>query len=162
MALAFASSPAIHGSLSSSSHEQTKGIFGVFVFLSDSAIFIRFIGPFFIVKKFVFFAAVASKFGSFQQLDRLHVLSASVNNVSSRHSAVRPLNAKAKRNNSIVPSAATLVAPGNSIKIFEQGFLFFPPFFLCFFVSKLYLLWCLKCYGEFVCRCWRESGGRGL
>lgn len=76
MALAFTSSTAIHGSLSSS-FEQTKA---------------------------------AAQFGSFQPLDRPHTISPSVN-VSRRRLAVKPINAEPKRNESIVPSAATTVAP---------------------------------------------------
>lgn len=76
MALAFTSSTAIHGSLSSSS-EQTKA---------------------------------AAQFGSFQPLDRPHTLLPS-GNVSRRRLAVKPINAEPKRNESIVPSAATMVAP---------------------------------------------------
>ncbi|XP_006348128.1 5'-adenylylsulfate reductase 1, chloroplastic [Solanum tuberosum] len=77
MALAFTSSSAIHGSLSSSSsYEQPK----------------------------------VSQLGTFQPLERPQLLSSTVLN-SWRRSAVKPLNAEPKRNDSIVPSAATIVAP---------------------------------------------------
>ncbi|KAL3377542.1 hypothetical protein AABB24_003779 [Solanum stoloniferum] len=77
MALAFTSSSAIHGSLSSSSsYEQPK----------------------------------VSQLGTFQPLERPQLLSSTVLN-SRRRSAVKPLNAEPKRNDSIVPSAATIVAP---------------------------------------------------
>ncbi|XP_049384235.1 5'-adenylylsulfate reductase 3, chloroplastic-like [Solanum stenotomum] len=77
MALAFTSSSAIHGSLSSSSsYEQPK----------------------------------VSHLGTFQPLERPQLLSSTVLN-SRRRSAVKPLNAEPKRNDSIVPSAATIVAP---------------------------------------------------
>lgn len=51
---------------------------------------------------------MASKFGSFLPLDRPSMLS-----VPARRSAVKPLNAEPKRNNSIVHAAATAFAPGN-------------------------------------------------
>ncbi|KAK6797717.1 hypothetical protein RDI58_005419 [Solanum bulbocastanum] len=78
MALAFTSSSAIHGSLSSSSsfYEQPK----------------------------------VSQLGTFQPLERPQLLSSTVLN-SRMRSAVKPLNAEPKRNDSIVPSAATIVAP---------------------------------------------------
>ncbi|KAK6133291.1 hypothetical protein DH2020_032954 [Rehmannia glutinosa] len=53
----------------------------------------------------------AAQFGTFQPLDRSHLSSTAVN-FSRRRCAVRPLNAaEPKRNDSIVPSAATLFAP---------------------------------------------------
>lgn len=89
MALAFSSSPAIHGSLSSS-HEQSK---------------------------------VGSPLGSFQHFDRPHILSASLNVSRRRSAAVKPLNvAEPKRNNSIVPSAATIVAPEVGDKVEEEDY----------------------------------------
>ncbi|XP_022877985.1 5'-adenylylsulfate reductase 3, chloroplastic-like isoform X2 [Olea europaea var. sylvestris] len=51
----------------------------------------------------------AAPFGSFQTLDKPHLPSAAVN-FSRRHSSVKPLNAEPKRNDSIVPSAATIIA----------------------------------------------------
>lgn len=51
-----------------------------------------------------------SQLGAFQPLDRPQLLSTVLN--SRRRSAVKPLNADPKRNDSIVPSAATIVAPG--------------------------------------------------
>lgn len=50
--------------------------------------------------------------GSFQPLDRSHVASPAALNLSMRRCAVKPLNAEPKRNDLIVPSAATMVAPG--------------------------------------------------
>lgn len=76
MALAFTSSTAIHGSLSSSL-EQTKA---------------------------------AVQFGAFQPLDRSQTIATSVN-VFRRRLAVKSLNAEPKRNESIVPSAATISVP---------------------------------------------------
>ncbi|PSS10375.1 5'-adenylylsulfate reductase like, partial [Actinidia chinensis var. chinensis] len=49
-------------------------------------------------------------FGSFQPLDRTHSQSTIVN-YSRRQCSVKPLNAESKRNDSIVPLAATIVAP---------------------------------------------------
>ncbi|KAG5622912.1 hypothetical protein H5410_008130 [Solanum commersonii] len=51
-----------------------------------------------------------SQLGTFQPLERPQLLSSIVLN-SRRRSAVKPLNAEPKRNDSIVPSAATIVAP---------------------------------------------------
>ncbi|KAM3250128.1 5'-adenylylsulfate reductase 3, chloroplastic [Capsicum chacoense] len=84
MALAFTSSRAIHGSLSSSSHEQPK----------------------------------VSQLGKFQLLDQPKVPSKLLN-FSSRRCAVKPLYAEPKRNESIVPSAATIVAPEVAVKVVE-------------------------------------------
>ncbi|PIN09633.1 Phosphoadenosine phosphosulfate reductase [Handroanthus impetiginosus] len=52
----------------------------------------------------------AAQFGVFQALDRPHIPSSAVH-FSPRRSAVKPLNAEAKRNDSMVPSAATSFAP---------------------------------------------------
>ncbi|KAH0718136.1 hypothetical protein KY290_014725 [Solanum tuberosum] len=52
----------------------------------------------------------AAQLGTFQPLERPQLLSSTVLN-SRRRSAVKPLNAEPKRNDSIVPSAATIVAP---------------------------------------------------
>ncbi|GFZ03240.1 APS reductase 3 [Actinidia rufa] len=49
-------------------------------------------------------------FGSFQPLDRAHSQSTIVN-YSRRQCSVKPLNAESKRNDSIIPLAATIVAP---------------------------------------------------
>ncbi|KAL9452151.1 hypothetical protein AB3S75_008028 [Citrus x aurantiifolia] len=49
-----------------------------------------------------------SQIGSFRLVDRTHVASTSL---SQRRSLVRPLNAEPKRNDSVVPLAATLAAP---------------------------------------------------
>ncbi|PIN13588.1 Phosphoadenosine phosphosulfate reductase [Handroanthus impetiginosus] len=54
----------------------------------------------------------AAQFGAFQPLDRPHVPPTSVK-LSRKRSAVKPLNAEPKRNDSIVPSAATLFAPAD-------------------------------------------------
>ncbi|KAI3466563.1 hypothetical protein Pfo_023226 [Paulownia fortunei] len=51
----------------------------------------------------------AAQFGAFQPLDRSHLRSTAVN-FSRRRCAVKPLNAEPKRNDSVVPSAATLFA----------------------------------------------------
>ncbi|KAK4711423.1 hypothetical protein R3W88_005936 [Solanum pinnatisectum] len=51
-----------------------------------------------------------SQLGTFRPLERPQLLSSTVLN-SRRRSAVKPLNAEPKRNDSIVPSAATIVAP---------------------------------------------------
>lgn len=56
----------------------------------------------------------APQFGSFKLLDRPTTF---VNVSSQRRCAVKPLNAEPKRNDSIVPLAATISAPG--------GFCFF-------------------------------------
>ncbi|XP_015066165.1 5'-adenylylsulfate reductase 3, chloroplastic-like [Solanum pennellii] len=58
-----------------------------------------------------------SQLGTFQPLDRPQLLSSTVLN-SRRRSAVKPLYAEPKRNDSIVPSAATIVAPevGESVE----------------------------------------------
>lgn len=50
-----------------------------------------------------------SQIGSFRLLDRPHVASTTL---SQRRSFVKPVNAEPKRNVSIVPLAATVVAPG--------------------------------------------------
>ncbi|CAI9092591.1 OLC1v1027876C1 [Oldenlandia corymbosa var. corymbosa] len=55
---------------------------------------------------------VGSKFGSFQPLDRASILS-----TPARRLVVKPLNAEPKRNNSIVPAAATIAAPEVGEKI---------------------------------------------
>ncbi|CAN4083783.1 unnamed protein product [Withania somnifera] len=83
MAVAFTSSSAIHGSLSSSSssYEQPK----------------------------------VSQLGTFLPLDKPQLLSTALN--SRRRSTVKPLNAKPKRNDSIVLSAATIVAPDVAEKV---------------------------------------------
>ncbi|KAH6795917.1 hypothetical protein C2S51_036903 [Perilla frutescens var. frutescens] len=53
----------------------------------------------------------AAQFGSFQPLERSHLPPASVNISRRRCASVKPLNAEPKRNDSIVPSAATVLAP---------------------------------------------------
>ncbi|KAL9452150.1 hypothetical protein AB3S75_008028 [Citrus x aurantiifolia] len=63
-----------------------------------------------------------SQIGSFRLVDRTHVASTSL---SQRRSLVRPLNAEPKRNDSVVPLAATLAAPEVAEKVegeedFEQ------------------------------------------
>ncbi|KAL8461454.1 hypothetical protein ACS0TY_032792 [Phlomoides rotata] len=52
----------------------------------------------------------AAQFGAFQALDRLHSPSTTVS-FSRRRCSVKPLNAEPKRNDSVVPSAATFSAP---------------------------------------------------
>ncbi|KAM7525239.1 hypothetical protein LguiA_015141 [Lonicera macranthoides] len=52
----------------------------------------------------------ASQLGYFQLLDRSHMQSTAVS-ISRRRCAVKALNAEPKRNDSMVPSAATIVAP---------------------------------------------------
>lgn len=52
----------------------------------------------------------ASQFGAFQQFDRPHLPPAAVG-FSRRRCTVKALNAEPKRNDSIIPSAATLFAP---------------------------------------------------
>lgn len=59
----------------------------------------------------VIFIFAVSQLGSFQLLDQPKVLSKSLF-YSRRRCAVKPLYAEPKRNESIVPSAATFVAPG--------------------------------------------------
>lgn len=54
----------------------------------------------------------AAQFGAFHPLDRSHLPPASVSLSRRRCAAVKPLNAEPKRSDSIVPSAATVVAPG--------------------------------------------------
>ena len=77
------------------------------------------------------FAPVGSQFGSFQHLDRPHILSASLNVSRRRSAAVKPLNAaEPKRNKSIVPSAATIVAPGNSWSLVMLKNFAFVSFFI--------------------------------
>ncbi|KAK9224107.1 hypothetical protein WN944_012556 [Citrus x changshan-huyou] len=63
-----------------------------------------------------------SQIGSFRLVDRAHVASTSL---SQRRSLVRPLNAEPKRNDSVVPLAATLATPEVAEKVegeedFEQ------------------------------------------
>ncbi|KAI3456467.1 hypothetical protein Pfo_013130 [Paulownia fortunei] len=60
----------------------------------------------------------AAQFGAFQPLDRPHLPSTAVN-FSRRRCAVKPLNAEPKRNDSIVPSAATSFAPAEVIQKVE-------------------------------------------
>ncbi|KAL3820722.1 hypothetical protein ACJIZ3_006627 [Penstemon smallii] len=52
----------------------------------------------------------ATQLGGFQPLDRVHLQSKALN-FSRRRCNVKPLNAEPKRNDSIVPSAATLFSP---------------------------------------------------
>ncbi|KAK6124472.1 hypothetical protein DH2020_041778 [Rehmannia glutinosa] len=59
-----------------------------------------------------------AQFGTFQPSDRPHLPSTSVN-FSRRRCAVKPLNAESKRNDSIVPSAATLFSPAEVIEKVE-------------------------------------------
>lgn len=55
----------------------------------------------------------ASQMGYFQPLDRAHHHHQPMAvSFSRRHSAVKPLNAEEKRNESVVASAATIAAPG--------------------------------------------------
>lgn len=61
-----------------------------------------------------------SQLGAFQPLDRPQLLSTVLN--SRRRSAVKPLNADPKRNDSIVPSAATIVAPEVGEKVEAEDF----------------------------------------
>ncbi|KAL7088658.1 hypothetical protein ACP275_13G141400 [Erythranthe tilingii] len=60
----------------------------------------------------------AAQFGSFQPLDRPNLRSTAVN-FSLRRCSVKPLNAEPKRNDSIVPSAATLFAPAEAVEKVE-------------------------------------------
>ncbi|KAL0442945.1 UNVERIFIED_CONTAM: 5'-adenylylsulfate reductase 1, chloroplastic [Sesamum latifolium] len=60
-----------------------------------------------------------AQFGGFQSLDRSHLPSSAVN-FSRRRCVVKPLNAEPKRNDSIVPSAATLFAPEMVEKVEEE------------------------------------------
>ena len=53
----------------------------------------------------------APQIGSFRTLDRPHGQSPSLN-FSQRRSAVKAVNAEPKRNESMVPLAATISAPG--------------------------------------------------
>ncbi|XP_042037629.1 5'-adenylylsulfate reductase 1, chloroplastic-like [Salvia splendens] len=53
----------------------------------------------------------AAQFGAIQPLDRSHLSPSSVKLSRRRCAAVKPLHAEAKRSDSIVPSAATVVAP---------------------------------------------------
>ncbi|KAA8520082.1 hypothetical protein F0562_014338 [Nyssa sinensis] len=63
----------------------------------------------------------APQFGSFQLLDRSPLPSTPVNS-SRRRCAVKPLNAEPKRNDSIVPFAATMVAPEVVGKVEAEDF----------------------------------------
>lgn len=56
----------------------------------------------------------APQIGSFRPVDRSNVSSAAVT-FSRRQSAVKPVNAEPKRNDSIVPLAATVAAPGEFV-----------------------------------------------
>lgn len=69
----------------------------------------------------------ATQIGSFRISERPHVSSSSVN-LPQRRTSVRPLNAEPKRNDFVVPLAATIVAPGA-----------FPLF--CFVINTLPLFW---------------------
>ncbi|XP_030533370.1 5'-adenylylsulfate reductase 3, chloroplastic-like isoform X1 [Rhodamnia argentea] len=57
----------------------------------------------------------APQIGSFHLLDRPHAASIALN-VSQRRSSVKPINAEPKRNGSIVPLAATIVAPAEVVE----------------------------------------------
>lgn len=61
-----------------------------------------------------------SQLGAFQPLDRPQLLSTALN--SRRRSAVKPLNAEPKRNDLIVPSAATIAAPEVGEKVEAEDF----------------------------------------
>ncbi|XP_060191679.1 5'-adenylylsulfate reductase 1, chloroplastic-like [Lycium barbarum] len=61
-----------------------------------------------------------SQLGTFQPLDRAQILSTALN--SRRRLAMKPLNAEPKRNDSIVPSAATIMAPEVIEKADEEDF----------------------------------------
>ncbi|KAL0363213.1 UNVERIFIED_CONTAM: 5'-adenylylsulfate reductase 1, chloroplastic [Sesamum calycinum] len=62
-----------------------------------------------------------AQFGGFQSFDRSHLPSSAVN-FSRRRCVVKPLNAEPKRNDSIIPSAATLFAPEMVEKVEEEDF----------------------------------------
>ncbi|KAL0305941.1 UNVERIFIED_CONTAM: 5'-adenylylsulfate reductase 1, chloroplastic [Sesamum radiatum] len=63
-----------------------------------------------------------AQFGGFQSFDRSHLPSSAVN-FSRRRCVVKPLNAEPKRNDSIIPSAATLFAPAEMVeKVEEEDF----------------------------------------
>lgn len=120
MALAF-SSTAIHGG---SLSERTKGAlsfscqgfeFGVFYNVFKG---FRGLGFGFSWLKFCFvlFLIAASQMGCFPAWDGAHQRPTTAVSFSGRHSAVKPLKAEAKRNESAVTSAATIVAPGNNIQ----------------------------------------------
>lgn len=67
--------------------------------------------------KFLLFISYAvSQIGAFRLLDQQHAAQAAVR-LSQRRSSVKPGNAEPKRNDSIVPLAATTVAPGRSLFI---------------------------------------------
>lgn len=111
MAFAVTSSSAVHSSSLSSSFEQTKGT--LFLFNSYSFSLSCFILICICINQSMIicsFLAVA-QLGAFQPFDRPHLPSSTVN-FSRRRCVVKPLNAEPKRNDSIVPSAATLFAPG--------------------------------------------------
>ncbi|KAL2475646.1 5'-adenylylsulfate reductase 3 [Abeliophyllum distichum] len=64
----------------------------------------------------------AAQFGSFQPLEKPSLPSTAVS-FSRRYSDVKPLNAEPKRNASIVPSAATIVAPAEAVeKVEVEGY----------------------------------------
>ncbi|KAK4398936.1 5'-adenylylsulfate reductase 3, chloroplastic [Sesamum angolense] len=62
-----------------------------------------------------------AQFGGFQSFDRSHLPSSAVN-FSWRRCVVKPLNAEPKRNDSIIPSAATLFAPEMVEKVEEEDY----------------------------------------
>lgn len=69
----------------------------------------------------------APQIGSFRFPERPQV-SSGVVNLTQRRSSVRPLNAEPQRNDSVVPLAATIVAPGTFPALCYEHYLVFMEF----------------------------------